>query len=379
MFHASNTKLLDDSYEDLLFDIGHDALTQRYPRFQEAHTVWVSLRREEQLDALKRWLGSESNSGSIIIFDDLDGLGDAKTIQRALPPINSTFIYSCRNPSMHRSPLLRAVPVAIPPLTIEEAVALLSREMFSHSIIASSTESQSLASLSCGHPLTILVYVHFMAHVLRYEQASPSQRTLTAAFIELSGGQGRRARANLLRTQIHGCPSLMESFERSIQRLETLVVSTAVRLIEIIAFISAPPGCQTEAHYSVYFRARPWLEEADDDMPDYDLLGSLEGKGIIFVALEKVSLLLNNASSETQFPPIWLECARHRCEAKTRIRYLRQLLYVCFLDSTSDGVETTAELFLNNIVTNAESFGISRMELCGGLDIGCWLIERSPV
>lgn len=83
-FHASDTSTLAESYTDLLFEIGHDALTSRYPSFNEAHSVWVSMPRDGQLDAIKRWLGCAENEGSVIIFDDLDGLKDIEVIWRSL-------------------------------------------------------------------------------------------------------------------------------------------------------------------------------------------------------------------------------------------------------------------------------------------------------
>lgn len=40
--------------------------------------------RDGQLDAIKRWLGCAENEGSVIIFDDLDGLKDIEVIWRSL-------------------------------------------------------------------------------------------------------------------------------------------------------------------------------------------------------------------------------------------------------------------------------------------------------
>lgn len=376
MFSASDNRMLAESYTDLAFDIGYDILTARYPRFQEAHTVWMSLSQEGQLQALKQWLASEANAESIIIFDDLDGLGDAKAFPRLLPQVRGRLIYSSRDPTLPTSPVLTALSLRIPQLSEEDSFSLLKREMETHNIEASVTEISSVAKISSYHPLTMLVSVHFMRHVLQYEQVSPN-RSLSAEFIDVIRRRESKFRRDLLETELHGCLSLMQSFERSLQRLGASLAHTALCFIELVAFISSPYGIQEQSKYTEFFIARPWLDAAKAMVPDHTLLRSSEGKGRILAAIARVSLLIDCSSSDGQFLPIWLECARHRCEEQRMIDCLRQLCYVCFLDSTQGNIEKTANRFLHNIFINSTSFGISLAGLFTNSEIVDWISKKA--
>ncbi|KAK3190839.1 hypothetical protein K4F52_003155 [Lecanicillium sp. MT-2017a] len=114
-------------------------------------------------------------------------------------------------------------------------------------------------------------------------------------------------------------------------------------------------------------------------MPDRDLLESrLAGKGDIFEAMQKVSFMTSSPFDDTQtvFFPIWLECARHRCGPQRRSAWLRQLLRVCFLDY-ANGIESTADAFLAEIVNNAMTFGLSLTELSTDSRMVTWILGRT--
>lgn len=363
-FDATDSDALEDCYREIIFDVGHDALVLKYPRFHEAHAVWTSLNYSGQLDAIKRWLGSEANSDSLIIFDDLDGLGCLDTIRRPLPKMSGRFIYTCRDPTLYMSPLLQAELLSITPLRVEEAVDFLTREMSLNGSKISRADAFAIAEITGRHPLTMRLSVQFIHQVLAHEQQKMIQSTCAATFMGLFPSEKWESRRNLLDMEMHGSLSLMQSFKRSLDRMESTIAPTARQVLELIAFISPPYGSPAMSHhYTEFFILLPWLSTTTSGLSllDHELLKSgLLTRGTIFAAIRKVSIIVKSPSShkDADIFPLWLECARQQCEHQKRILWIQQLLSVCFHDLMEGDTQSTAKIFIENILSNARTFGI---------------------
>ncbi|KAM5353675.1 hypothetical protein ACJ41O_000325 [Fusarium nematophilum] len=382
MFHASDAKKLETSYVNLVFEIGHDALASRYEGYQEAHTVWASLSQEGRVAAVKRWIESEENAGCIVIFDDIDGLQNIELVEQSIPQVTGRLIYSCRDPTLAASQILRAKVFAIPSMSNDDAAALMRLAMTANDLIAPTPEvGRRIASIACHHPSMMLLSAYFIGHVLAYERMTAPQRSEVSMFSEMFTTGDWGLRRDLLDTEIYGSLSLMQSFKRSLDRLPGAVSPQVLRLVEIISFISPPFGSPSRAPYREFFRDRPWIRETAQVlyMPDYDLLVSRgAARGTFFAAMRKVSLLLAGGTrpGDAFIHPIWLECARHQCQERRR-SWIRQLLLVCWLDSTRGHFPQTADTFLKNILGNCRSFAISLHKLNLGSAAQAWVQERS--
>ncbi|KAI1387295.1 uncharacterized protein F4822DRAFT_278876 [Hypoxylon trugodes] len=294
------------------------------------------------------------NTDCIMIFDDLDGLGDLRVIQQSLPRQSDRFVFSSRDPILCDTPELKATPIEVQRLMPEESRILLRREI-GPEIAAADEELYRIAAISCYHPAMMLALVHYMRHILRRIYPANSIVGKLVRFLDEYNWQIRRA---VFRQEIPGSLSLLGLYERPLERLKPEVRTDVSSLMDVVAFVSAPIGSSTRTSFHDFFRERPWLDSRmeDVDFPNRELLATpfLE-HATTLSELERVSLLDRSPLSvnPSDIHPIWLECARHRCEVPMRKVWLRQLLLICFLDSTKDKYEETSNLFLENILMHS--------------------------
>ncbi|KAI1100332.1 hypothetical protein F4804DRAFT_348598 [Jackrogersella minutella] len=378
LLHASDPKQLQDSYIGLSFKIGHDSLLHRYTKYQEAHKIWESLDPASRIEAIKQWLDCEENADAIFIFDDIDGLGDLSMIQKSLPSMSKCLVFSTRDPTLSETPELKAVPVLVPRLTEQESQILIRRGL-GEGIAITDQQVQRIAAISCNHPATMLALAHYIRHKPKL-LCSDSHPTVAHGVISLLDDRDWETRSEVLNLGISNSLSLLQLYERSLDRLPAKLRPEITEFLAAIAFISPPLGSSSRTSIVQLFRSRPWLAAQMNSVsiPDHQLLGSSLGKKEeIFRAVKRVSLLDDSPTNDGSYiHPIWLECARHRCKRHERITWLRQLLLICFLDADKDGLEVTSELYLDNIRTHIRVSDFAFEDLGLGSSIQAWLHQK---
>ncbi|KAI1457062.1 P-loop containing nucleoside triphosphate hydrolase protein [Annulohypoxylon moriforme] len=305
MLQASDPKQLQESYTGLSFIIGHESLVHRYTRYQEAHMIWDSLDQAGRIEAIKNWLDCEENTDSVLIFDDLDGLGDPNVIQKSLPSLGKCLVFSTRNPILPETPEFKALSISVPRLTLQESEALLRRELEGNPI----TDEQvyRIVEVACHHPLMMLATAHLIRHQPKF------------IFTAL----GYSTAASWLVDKVPGPLSLLQLYERSLDRLPAENQQDIIQFITAIAFISPPIGSPSQTPIIPFFQGRGRLNDQKDfnGFPNHAILSlSLMKLSSIFSEMERVSLLDDSPSNDGSYVhPIWLECARHRCTKDERI------------------------------------------------------------
>lgn len=182
MLNASDLRQLQDSYISLSFIIGHDSLAHRYSQYQEAHKLWESLDRVSRIEAIKQWFDCGENADSVLIFDDIDGLGDVNVIQQSLPSMSKCLVFSTRNPALPETPELKALSIPVPRLTLQESETLLRRELGEDCDITDEQVYRIIA-IASHHPLTMLILAHLVRHKPKFIYAAMGYQTVAGGFI----------------------------------------------------------------------------------------------------------------------------------------------------------------------------------------------------
>ncbi|KAI0891825.1 hypothetical protein F4806DRAFT_500613 [Annulohypoxylon nitens] len=362
MLNASDSKQLQDSYTDLSFIIGHDSLTHRYSRYQEAHKIWESLDRISRIEAIKQWFDCEENADSVMIFDDIDGLGDLNVIQQSLPSMSKSLVFSTRNPVLPETPELKALTIPVLRLTLQESEMLLRRELGEGCDITDEQVYRIIA-IACHHPLTMLVLAHLIRHKPKFIYTAMGYQTVAGGLISQLNNYEWETRREVLSLKFPGPLSLLQLYERSLDRLPPDVQPDIAQLITAMAFISPPLGSPCQVSVIQFFLEHRWLDKQSDfdDFPNYKILSSSLPKiSRLFSGLKNVSLLDDGPSNDGSFVhPIWLECSRHRCGKAVRISWLRQLLLISFIISSKKEVDPTWKLYRENIRIHVRVSGFS--------------------
>ncbi|KAI1088090.1 hypothetical protein F5B19DRAFT_28264 [Rostrohypoxylon terebratum] len=184
-------------------------------------------------------------------------------------------------------------------------------------------------------------------------------------------------RREVLSMRFPGPFSLLQLFEKSLNRLPVEIRPDIEQLTTAIAFISPPLGLLSRIPVH-FFQKHCWLDKRSNfgDFPQYEILlsSSLTKLSQLFSALKSVSLLDDSPSNDGSFiHPIWLECASHRCGKAERISWLRQLLLISFIIiSSKDRVDPTWKLYLDNIRIHVRVSGLSVADMNLGPDVEGW-------
>lgn len=370
---ARDTESLERTLLDIATSIGHDLLSIRFPHSDLAG-VWRSYGPGERIRAFKTWLAHPSNQASLFIVDDLDGYKDETLIRDALPREAQVILYSTRDPSLIESLDRDSQSYYIPTMKQDEMASLMvtmirrSGGIFSRAAI-SEKELEAIAEVVDGHALGACRAIAYILHVLAQTTESPA-----ADFLDMFNGPKWESRLQFLEYKPRIGLSIMETFAVSLERMRRHQ-SEAARLLDLLAFLSAK---DQSLNFRDFLRLeRPWLEEMQLLLPDYDVFASgLKGKGEYLAELENVSIGVRpDVSLPLQIHPLWLECIQQRAGYEGRLRWIRQIILLVH-GSYARGEEddyTSLRPFLQNAFAIAARFRIGPDELLEDQELRNWI------
>lgn len=361
MLDASSPDAFDDSLNSMIFDIDCN-------EFGVDYNTWSYFDRDQRVGKLHNWFGSSANRDALFVVDDVGGIRH-DTLRKMLPPMNGPTIYSSRDPSLTNQPPF--IVVDVPSLDDNEAMNLFySRLTTAES--ATEDEVKTILDITCNHPLAIQVAAHYMQNVVGYGPSSATGSRFTA-FIEIFKSYDWLSREEFLALEVDGM-SLMQSFEVSIDRLDSSRKDDVLRLLELIAFVSPPLGLGTSGPTDALFTASAGLEITDsNDFPDWQLLAKSTRRRPLFYAMKKVSLIEAIPEWSQVVHPLWLECVRCRCSRERRVACLRQLSLLAFRQS-SQSIDEIWQRYGTNIVACMRTFELSAEEVMGQeTEVRIWL------
>ena len=195
--------------------------------------------------------------------------------------------------------------------------------------ITSASEVEAIARTIDGHALAACCAVSYIANVL----AQTPEKSPGNAFLDMINGTDWQARSQFLYYKQKMGPSLMETFNVSLQRLLGNQVST-IRFLEFLAFLSYKD--RSLDYRSFLGMKRTWLQELRPDLPDFDIFalgkldqaeysGKIENVSIGFRTTLRGPLLIH---------PLWIECIQQRAGQEGCERWIRQILLLCLASWT---------------------------------------------
>lgn len=369
---ARDLESLESTFLEIATSIGHDILSTRFPHSDLA-AIWRSYGPSERVRAFKSWLGHPSNQGSLFIVDDLDGYKDETLIKTALPREAQFILYSTRDPSLIESMDRDSQSYQIPTMKDDEMASLMTMTMRkSGGIFASTTlsegELEAIAQVVSGHALGACRAISYILHVLAQTSDDAAK-----VFLEIFNGQDWESRLRFLEYKPRIGLSIMETFAISLDRIHRHRLE-AGRILELLAFISDKDH---KLNFRNFLRSeRPWLQELQPILPDYDVFASgLTGQSEYLAELENVSIgVRQDVSTPLQIHPLWLECIQQRAGHEGRRRWIRQIILIC-RGSYIRNQEQSYSLrpFIENCCAIAARFRISLDELFESLELRAWV------
>ena len=339
--------------------------------------IWRGFGPSEMVSAFKSWLGDPVNQPVLFIVDDLDRLKDAATIREALPRQAQIIIYSTRDPSIAIESMDRShTQFKIQSMGIEETMSLLRmvlrRNNFTLADIGiSASELEAIAQTIDGHALAACRAISYIVIVM----AETPVKSPGIAFLEMMNGPDWQARSRFLNYKQKMGPSLMETFNVSLQRLPGDQVST-IRFLELLAFLSCKDG---SLDYRDFLNERTWLQELRPDLPDFDVLalgsldqaeysGKIENVSIGFRTTPRGPLLIH---------PLWIECIQQGAGQEGCERWIRQILLLCFASWTRGESEAYNKLrpFACNAIDIAKRFQVNNNLLFERREFKRWYLS----
>ena len=314
--------------------IGHDLIASKYLSADIA-AIWRGFGPSEMVSAFKAWLKDPVNQPVLFIVDDLDRLKDAATIKEALPREAQIILCSTRDPSiviesMDRTP----TQFKIQSMGIEETISLLRMVVRRNNVAmadigTSTSEVEAIARTIDGHALAACRAISYIVNVI----AQTPEKSPGIAFLDMMNGPDWQARSQFLNYKQKMGPSLMETFNVSLQRLPGDQVSTT-RFLELLAFLSCKD--QSLDYRSFLGMKRPWLQELRPNLPDFDILalGALE-QAKYSGEIENVSIGFRTSfRGPLLIHPLWIECIQQRAGQEGCRRWIRQILLLCLASWT---------------------------------------------
>lgn len=363
---------LELTFLEIATSIGHDILSTRFPHSDLA-AIWRSYGPSERVRAFKNWLGHPSNQGSLFIVDDLDGYKDETLIKAALPREAHIILYSTRDPSLIESLDRDSQSIQIPTMKDDEMASLMTMTMRKGGGIFASTtlsegELEAIAKVVSGHALGACRAISYILHVL-----SQTSDDAAKVFLEIFNGQNWESRLRFLEYKPSIGLSIMKTFLISLDRIRRHRLEVE-RVLELLAFISDKDH---KLNFRNFLRSeRPWLQELQPILPDYDVFASgLAGQSEYLAELENVSIgVRQDVSTPLQIHPLWLECIQQRAGHEGRTRLIRQIILIC-RGSYIRNEEQSYSLrpFVENCCAIAAQFRISLDELCEPLELRAWV------
>ena len=360
---ARDTESLERTLLDIATSIGHDLLSIRFPHSDLAG-LWRSYGPSERIRAFKTWLAHPSNQASLFIVDDLDGYKDETLIKDALPREAQVILYSTRDPSLIGSLDRDSKSYYISTMQQDEMASLMvtmirrSGGIFSRAAILEK-DLEAIAKVVDGHALGACRAIGYILHVLAQTTESPA-----ADFLDMFNGPEWESRLQFLEYKPRIGLSIMETFAVSLERIRRHQ-SEAARLLDLLAFLS---GKEQSLNFRDFLRLeRPWLEEMQILLPDYEVFAmGLKGQGEYLAELENVSIGVRpDVSVPLQIHPLWLECIQQRAGHEGRVRWIRQIIILVHGSYARGEEEDYISLrpFLQNAFAIAARFRIGPEEL----------------
>ncbi len=324
--------------------------------------------------AFKAWLREPANQPVLFIVDDLDKLQDATVIKEALPREAQIILCSTRDPSIVVESMDRIpAQLVVPNMDIEETISLLRMVLHRNNVTVSdidisTSEVEAIARTVDGHPLAACHAISYIVNVL----ARTAEESPIDAFLQIMNGPDWQARSQFLNYRRKMGPSLMESFEVSLQRLPDNQVST-IRFLELLAFLSSKD--QSLDYRSFLGIKRPWLREMKADLPDYEIFaaGGVE-QGKYLEELENVSIGFRTTfRGPLKIHPLWIECIQQRAGQEGSERWIRQIILLCLESWMRGESEAFNKLrpFACNAIEIAERFQLLINSPVEGLEPQC--------
>ncbi|KAM0798684.1 hypothetical protein BDR22DRAFT_823158 [Usnea florida] len=360
LIHADDLKSLETAFRRIAEGMGHDLLASRYTTADIA-AIWRGFGPSEMVSAFKAWLGDPVNQPVLFIVDDLDRLKDAAAIREALPREAQIILCSTRDPSIVIESMDR-IPTQfkIQSMGIEETISLLRMVLRRNNVTLadigiSASEVEAIARTIDGHALAACRAISYIVNVI----AQTPEKSPGVAFLDMMNGPDWQARSQFLHYKQKMGPSLMETFNVSLQRLPGDQVST-IRFLELLAFLSCKD--QSLDYRSFLGVKRTWLQELRPDLPDFDIFalgkldqakysGEIENVSIGFRTTLRGPLLIH---------PLWIECIQQRAGQEGCERWIRQILLLCLASWTRGESEAYNILrpFACNAIDTAKRFKV---------------------
>ncbi|KAI4131528.1 MAG: hypothetical protein LQ338_001162 [Usnochroma carphineum] len=358
--------------------IGHELLSIRYKNADLA-SIWRTYGPDQRIHAFKTWLGHPDNQPSVFIVDDLDGFGDERLIAAALPSEAQIILYSTRDPTIMESLERQGKAYHIPDMSVDEMASLMNAvlrksgsRITNHAI--TEVELEAIATIVSGHALGACRAITYILNVLSQTSDKPA-----TTFIQTFSGSKWEARKRFIEYKPRFGLSIIETFNTSLERMQNHK-EAAIKLLELMAFLS---NINISLHSRDFFSVeRPWLENLKTDLPDYEIFADgLDGQNEYLLELERVSIGVRPViPGSLQIHPLWVECIQQRAEHGGRLRWLRQILTLCYesFSRTTQQHACVLPAFKENAIMIATRFDIPYRDLCGTDDMWTWLKSSLP-
>lgn len=340
---ASDKTSLDDAYFHIARRLGHDILLENN-RGKPTLDIWNNMSREEKVDKFKDWLKQPENNKTLFILDDLDGLKDPESILNAVPNEAKTILFSTRNPVLREELDRHTHHLRLPSMDPDEIVQLMEAVLDrigyeAEGDILDRGILREIAIALHGHPLAAIVAIRYITRVIAQGSDSPERDLLS-----ILHGSDFEDRRRFLDYRSSG-PSIMDTFLISRNRLQDQN-GRAWKLLQLIAVLETDKNIVDfrKFFYEKFFDIDPAV------FPDHDILAAKNTEisealsGIETVSFgERVRM-----AKPIQFHPLWLECTLQAMGGEARIRWIRQVLMICYR-SASSSPEDAIPLYLPHV------------------------------
>ncbi|KAL8840890.1 MAG: hypothetical protein Q9170_001154 [Blastenia crenularia] len=368
----TDAKSLDLELLQIAVSIGHDLLSIRFKNADLA-SIWRTYNPDERIQAFKAWIAHEENQPCVFIVDDVDGLCDDDLIAAALPSQAQAILYSARDPTILDGLDRPGKAYHISDMNIDELVSLMAailKKLQSRigDCIVSEVELKTIAKIVSGHPLGACRAIAYILNVLSQTSDNPA-----TTFIQAFSVSNWRARRDFIEYKPRFGLSIIEAFTTSYDRMQRPRIETE-RLLELIAFLT---NGSPHIHFRDFFDIeRPWLANLRSDLPDYDMFTEdSQNMNKYLLELERTSIGIRQVvPGPLVIHPLWIECIQQRAEQYGRLRWLKQILILCYASFVHDPQQYSRKLipFKDNVAIIAARFDISEQDLCGNDKMRKW-------
>ena len=359
---------------DLSTGIGHDILAFRHPQ-ADLHSIWRDLGPNERVKAFKSWLGDPRSQPNLFFIDDLDAIESDAAIKDALPRGAYVILYSTRDPSIHSSLQWNCEELRVSTMDVDEMATLMNTILTRgglrlYGMDFREEELEELARAVDGHALAASRAIYYVVQVLAQSTLEPPVK----AFLKILSGNDWKARSRFLHYKPRFGFSVMETFEVSLQHLRRHK-EAATELLELIATLS-------NADMSLDFRKflnirRPWLPRVESKLANFQVFkNGLEGQSDYLAELESVSIGFRpSLNRPLRLHPLWTECTLQRIHHEDRVRWLHQILFLCFTPSfyNDDDEADLLHQFAKNCFNIMERFQIGLTEITQSGKFLAWI------